>query len=326
MPSNCGSAIRSPFFVFERQSSGTRTSTRKRGRMASSTSTERTDEVMMRLASMAGGIEPLLSAVFGFLQRRTDFYVVDPSPKRPIGFAPGDAEKLVLRCFRQFPMRDVSGRPQPHESPTKAPRAAEPPIVPPGAAVPLPVPSEPASRPARAEFGSPPPAVRRTAAGKQEPVGNGGVSRLFTWTQSLKDVTVSLPVPSCTKGKDVAVDFRPRSLRVALEGAAARAASDVLGGPSDGPLSLLEGELDLEVRPSECLWSIERDEAGVATVVIVLEKVLETWWEQVVVGGEEDRIDTQKIDSTKPLDEFDGDTQSAIRKMMFEQQQQQQQQ
>lgn len=54
------------------------------------------DAVFMTAAQRAGGIEPLLQEFFSFLNRRTDFYVVDSNPKRPMGFDNGVAEAMVL--------------------------------------------------------------------------------------------------------------------------------------------------------------------------------------------------------------------------------------
>ena len=54
----------------------------------------------------------------------------------------------------------------------------------------------------------------------------------------------------------------------------------------------------------------------------VLEKKAERWWKSVVKGGKE--IDTTKVDSTKNIDEYDGETQGAIRKLMWEQEQKRQ--
>lgn len=51
----------------------------------------------MTAAQRAGGIEPLLDQFFAFLHSRTDFYVVDTNPRRPMGFAPGVAEAMVRR-------------------------------------------------------------------------------------------------------------------------------------------------------------------------------------------------------------------------------------
>jgi hypothetical protein len=46
-------------------------------------------------AQASGGIQPLLQNFFEFLHEKTDFYVVDPRPTRPMGFDVGVAESLV---------------------------------------------------------------------------------------------------------------------------------------------------------------------------------------------------------------------------------------
>lgn len=53
------------------------------------------DSIFLAAAQRAGGIQELLTEFFSFLHRRTDFYVVDPNPKRPMGFEAGMAEKMV---------------------------------------------------------------------------------------------------------------------------------------------------------------------------------------------------------------------------------------
>jgi hypothetical protein len=53
------------------------------------------DGLFLSVAQKCGGIEPLLDEFFSFLHRRTDFYVVDPNPRRPMGFADGVAEAMV---------------------------------------------------------------------------------------------------------------------------------------------------------------------------------------------------------------------------------------
>lgn len=56
----------------------------------------RFDDVFLGLAQQHGGIQPLLNSFFGFLHRRTDFYVQFPEGTRAsMGFPPGAAEKMV---------------------------------------------------------------------------------------------------------------------------------------------------------------------------------------------------------------------------------------
>merc|ERR1719436_1362677 len=54
-------------------------------------------------------------------------------------------------------------------------------------------------------------------------------------------------------------------------------------------------------------------------VVLSLEKQRETWWKCVLEGDPE--IDTTKGESTRSMEEYDGETQGAIRKIMFDQNQ-----
>jgi hypothetical protein len=352
---------------------------------------------MMQLARVSGGIKPLLESVFGFLHKHTDFYIVDPSETRKMGFALGQAERLVTESFRRYPLKDPAGVPKAHPSidavynakpavkratnraatsqPKKsqvnaadasassskaaASAAASATSGAPAAATTPP----PKARPAQTvmPFGSPQRAVRRTKQGKQVPVGNGGASELYTWTQTLNDLTVNIPLPGWARAKDLNVQLAPSSLRVTIEdGKAADAARKLLqesgykgraGDAAGSPLVLIEGKTDLQIRPGESGWSLERDDlsvdasaagtasggAGRATLGIVLDKVVETWWERVVVAPKEaaagataagadaaaasDVIDTSMVDSTKPVEDFDPETQAAIRKLVFEQRQ-----
>merc|ERR1712203_1174654 len=63
------------------------------------------------------------------------------------------------------------------------------------------------------------------------------------------------------------------------------------------------------------MWHLE--ERG--QLVMSLEKQRETWWKCVLEGDPE--IDTTKVESTRTMDEYDGETQGAIRKIMFDQNQ-----
>jgi hypothetical protein len=54
------------------------------------------DDIFLQVAGRAGGIQPLLDSFFGFLSRKTDFYVqYDPNVRARMGFAPGAAERMV---------------------------------------------------------------------------------------------------------------------------------------------------------------------------------------------------------------------------------------
>ena len=79
---------------------------------------EEVDQLFMMAAERSGGIDPLLKAFFGFLHRRTDFYVVHEGAKGvryEAGFADGQAEAMARRrrgpCAsrrRRRPIREAS--------------------------------------------------------------------------------------------------------------------------------------------------------------------------------------------------------------------------
>lgn len=61
-------------------------------------SSGRFDDVFLQIAGQLGGIEPLLDEFFGFLSRKTDFYVEYDSSsqqKAHMGFPQGMNEKMV---------------------------------------------------------------------------------------------------------------------------------------------------------------------------------------------------------------------------------------
>ena len=60
------------------------------------------------IASQQKGIQSLLLAFFGFLKRRTDFYVTYPECTESLtGFLPGISEAMVLKAFRSYPFRQA---------------------------------------------------------------------------------------------------------------------------------------------------------------------------------------------------------------------------
>lgn len=65
-------------------------------------------------------------------------------------------------------------------------------------------------------------------------------------------------------------------------------------------------------KPSETVWAVESE-----VLTLSIEKVVHTWWECVVAGHA--MIDTQMVDSTQQVHDYDEETQGAIRKIMFDQ-------
>lgn len=247
------------------------------------------DEAFGQIAQRAGSITGLLDEFFEFLHRRTDFYVQFPMPsdqqqgqQYKMGFPEGKAEEILLNSFRKHKFRDYAA----------AADAAAPVIA---ADAPKPVTRAPSSSAAAK------PIAQVTEAGKQVPIGNGGVADTYYWTQTLADLTVYVDAPAGVKSKDVQCTISPTQLRLAIGG-------DIM----------INGPLDETVRAQESMWTISQGGAGDRPqVVITLDKTRESWWHSVIQGHPQ--IDTTKVDSTKNIGDYDADTQAAIRKIVHEQ-------
>ncbi|CAO3630564.1 unnamed protein product [Cunninghamella blakesleeana] len=123
----------------------------------------------------------------------------------------------------------------------------------------------------------------------------------YTWKQTLQDVSITIPVPKGTRGKDLHVVIKKKNIKVGLKGQSA----------------ILEGELSKEIKIDDSTWSIEDQK----DVVIHLEKHNQmTWWEHVVTTAP--KINTKKIQpENSKLDDLDGETRAMVEKMMFDQRQ-----
>mmetsp|Transcript_6690 Transcript_6690/g.9078 ORF Transcript_6690/g.9078 Transcript_6690/m.9078 type:complete len:321 (-) Transcript_6690:187-1149(-) len=131
--------------------------------------------------------------------------------------------------------------------------------------------------------------------------GNGGVADAYSWTQTLGDVSINVPVPAGTKSKMMDISIKKKHITIAMKG--------------EEPL--LEGELSETVLVDDCFWSI----ADNKTVEIFLQKAnAMEWWKSVVVGGPE--INTRKVEpENSKLSDLDGDTRQTVEKMMYDQRQ-----
>ena len=281
---------------------------------------------LMELASKSGGdLRQLLYAFFSFLHRRTDFYMVpneediEEGVPLQMGFREGDAEKLLLAAFRQFPLRRMprkgsgGGNSKIGSSSEVAPTSTD------GVSIRK---TQPPDQAASSTGGNedtkestfaakkpkkrdPMDEVRLTEEGLQIPIGNGGVTKDYTWTQTIDETSVLLAVPEGTKGKDMSVSIKPSTISVRMR--------QPLEG-EDSPRILLEGQMVEKIRTDESTWSLE---GGV--LVLTLNKLKKTWWDTVLVG--DDKIDTTLVDSRRHISEYDGATQAAIRRIMFDQRQ-----
>jgi hypothetical protein len=77
---------------------------------------------------------------------------------------------------------------------------------------------------------------------------------------------------------------------------------------------LLSGDIFGPINVEESTWTLEDN----LKLVFLFEKKSELIWKTVLKGDSE--IDVSKVDNSKKLDEFDNETQGALRKVVYEQQ------
>ncbi|KAL2610545.1 hypothetical protein R1flu_029118 [Riccia fluitans] len=131
--------------------------------------------------------------------------------------------------------------------------------------------------------------------------GNGADLEKYTWTQTLAEVTVHIPLPPGTKSRAVACEIKKKHLKVGLK----------------GQPPVLEGELFNPITVDDSLWSIED---GKTLAVLLTKSNQMEWWKSVVKG--EPEIDTQKVEpENSKLGDLDPETRQTVEKMMYDQRQ-----
>jgi len=165
--------------------------------------------------------------------------------------------------------------------------------------------------------------IRYTDEGKQIPIGNGGATSRYVWTQTLEEVTVHIPLPEGIRAKDLRVKLDANSLSICQKE----------GKDDTKPiLNSIEGMWYAKVRTSESTWTLESSSSSsstsssssssekITTLQLILEKLHKTWW-ACVLSGDNPHIDTTMVDSTRHISTYDEQTQAEIRRIMHDQRQ-----
>ncbi|KAJ3129599.1 hypothetical protein HK100_008506 [Physocladia obscura] len=124
----------------------------------------------------------------------------------------------------------------------------------------------------------------------------------YKWKQTLQEVEVRVNVGKGVRGKDLDIQIKKDSLRVAFK------------NKKDEPI--IDGLLCKSVKLEDSTWTIDNGE-----VLINLEKVNGVeWWKNVI--QDHPAIDTTKIQpENSKLADLDGETRGMVEKMMFDQRQ-----
>ena len=135
------------------------------------------------------------------------------------------------------------------------------------------------------------------------PVLNGGFTERYSWTQTLSEVTVNVPLQKGVAAKMLRVEIGSTKVVVGLKGAA----------------PIIEGEWPFRVKADETVWTVESGAEGRFLQITVEKMEGMKWWECAVQGDA--KIDTSKIEpENSKLSDLDPDTRSTVEKMMLNQQ------
>ena len=284
---------------------------------------ERFDGILLSMAQQCeGGVPELLDVIFGFLNRKTDFYSG--------GLEGGKAEKMVLDAFKkhassaeaelakrkarfaemerkQKERRDKEKQKEEEELKEKSSasssnddRIVE---VSDAEAEEFMKSSNGKKEEAKPESDSKEKEDEdEDAKGKMKPnAGNGADLEKYKWTQTLEEIELRVPLPIAVKSRDVVVDLQKKSLKLGLKG---------------HPL-IIDGELEAIIKVEESAWVLEDKR----TIVLNIEKINRmNWWPKLLTTDPE--INTKDVQpENSKLSDLDGETRSMVEKMMYDQRQ-----
>ncbi|KAJ8913202.1 hypothetical protein NQ315_016144 [Exocentrus adspersus] len=242
------------------------------------------DDMLFEMLKQCKTLPNFLDDVFGFLQRRTDFYVVADEPNAAVGLPEGLAEKLIRHTFYKW-------KPHPVEtvySDVDIPTVTEETVVSNSEEIDQVTSTTDdlnllESKPQTYTFNKP-------------EYFNGAVYEDYCWSQTILEVNISVRVPENVTSKDLIVTLTPNTISVKLK---------------DGS-GLLEGELCQKCKSNEAIWSLDGRK-----LEIHLDKCQDMWWNRLIIS--EPELDISKIDCTRPYEELPEEAQAKIEELQWNQ-------
>jgi len=298
---------------------------------------DRFDGLYLNVANTTRGIEPLLDTVFSFLRRKTDFFAGPPGSENGTQAAIEKVQQVLQKHADLYEKQQgKKKKSSPSKKPKTAPKAAskpEPSVVEMGKDGGFDISNEdkktpPPTKPTETSESTtqdekktpektPIPSTDDSASADKKadkddtdrgppPVGNGGtVDGKYVWTQTLSEVSVIIPVPENTRGRDLNVTIAKKHLKVGLR--AKQAEKEFI----------IDAPLTKSIICDDSFWTVEDGNR----LVVNLQKLNQMeWWDGVCVGDA--KIDVRAIQpENSSLSDLDGETRKTVEKMMYDQRQ-----
>jgi hypothetical protein len=251
------------------------------------------DGVLMGIVQKAGGIDGFFEAMFGFLRRKTDFFTNQK----------GAEEIIVKHSGTQYKKYAENKKKEEIEAQKKRDKEElkkkynEPP-------------KQEAPKPEPPKEEEPKEETKKEEKEERKGLpGNGGTTEKYTWTQTLEELHVYIPVHKDIKTKDLVIKFDSGHCHVGLKNQA----------------PILNADWPERIKADDSIWTLEdasNKEGRVIHLAVFKSPNQNHWWDCVVKG--DPKIDTTKIDpEPSNLSDLDGETRSTVEKMMYDQRQKQ---
>jgi len=292
---------------------------------------ERFDTILLSVAQQCDeGVPELLDIIFGFLNRKTDFYSG--------GLENGKAEKMIMEAFKkhaasaeaelvkkkarlaemerkqkerrekekqkeeEMNKKTINGEAADDNRIVEVTDEEAAAFMKDDATKMEPEKEKKSDDDKKADKGAEEEEEEEDDKGKMKPnAGNGADLEKYKWTQTLEEIELKVPLPMAVKARDVVVDIQKKHLKIGLK----------------GHTLIIDGELDGLIKIEDCAWVLEDKR----TLVFNIEKVNKmSWWPRLVTTDPE--INTKKVQpENSKLSDLDGETRSMVEKMMYDQRQ-----
>ncbi|CAH8584292.1 unnamed protein product [Schistosoma turkestanicum] len=269
------------------------------------------DNALLGILQNEGKLEKFLDVIFGFLMRRTDFYYIMTPEKKNIGFPPGVSIEMILKAYEKhkaiFESYQRHRQADANQSTSKLP--------------PLNNKEEPKesnvtvspSDDNKKASGNPSNNTNVTSRSEENDESkvyqadpdcyNGASGDNYTWSQTIKDIDIKIKVPeNVVNARDVSVNIERKRIRVSVR-------------QNGRETVYFDRGLCWDIHKNDAMWTFHSKENQIH---LCLDKIQERWWEAAFDG--EDKINTRKIDCSRPMHELDDEAQAKIQQLMYDEQ------